>query len=188
MTTIPPSGPGALVRLLPALLVTLLAFPAAGVRPSAPNEADAWVAFEATWSAAGHRRALRAGDREAVTTHLSGAFTVLRGEGLRKGFRGEALFYSDGRNVHVGTLVLTDDHGDQIYCTLAGKATAAGAEIRGAIRGGTGAYSEITGDLSFRWRHLVRTPEGEVQGIADGLKGRYRRVGGPPPTRAEAPR
>jgi len=186
MTTIPPSGPGALVRLLPAFLVTLLALPAAGVQPSAPNEADAWFAFEATWSAAGHRRILRSGALEAVTTHLSGAFTVLRGEGLRKGFRGEALFYSDGRDVHVGTLVLTDDHGDQVFCSLAGEASAGGAEVRASIRGGTGAYDRIMGDFSFRWRLLVKTTDGEVQGIAEGLKGRFRRPGaaGPP---AETP-
>ena len=171
------SGRARLARLLPALVAALLAQPA---------QADGWVAFEATWSAAGRRQVVGAGDREAVTTHLSGALTVLRGEGLRKGYRGEALFYSDGRDVGVGTLVLTDDRGDQVFCDLAGEAAAGGALVRGTIRGGTGAYSEISGDLSFRWRHLVKTPEGDVQGVAEDFKGRYRRTARAPG--AEAPR
>jgi hypothetical protein len=181
MGTIPPTRVSRLARLLPLLVAASLARPAAGAEPAPPPPADGRVAFEATWSAAGQRRTLKAGDREAVTTHLSGAFTVLRGEGLRHGFRGEALFYSNGRDVHVGTLVLTDDHGDQVLCDLVGEASAAGAEIAGSIRGGTGAYDGITGDFSFRWRQLVRTPDGEVQGLAEGLKGRFRRKGGGAP-------
>jgi hypothetical protein len=104
--------------------------------------------------------------------------TVLKGEGLRKGYRGEALFYSDGRGAGVGTLVLTDDHGDEVFCDLDGEAASGGAQVRGTIRGGTGAYSGISGDLAFRWRHLVRTSDGEVQGVAEGLNGRYRRTAG----------
>ena len=112
---------------------------------------------------------------------------VVRGEGLRNGFRGEALFFSNGRDLHVGTLVLTDDRGDQVFCDLSGEASTRGAEIRGTIRGGTGAYGGITGDFSFRWRQLVRTADGEVQGLAEGLKGRYRPGGGAAPG-PEAPR
>ncbi|MFN7986644.1 MAG: hypothetical protein U0529_04170 [Thermoanaerobaculia bacterium] len=164
-----------------ALVAVLLALPLGGAEPAPP--ADGRVAFEATWSAAGQRRALRAGEREVVTTHLSGAFIVLRGEGLRRGFRGEALFFSNGRDVHAGTLVLTDDRGDQVFADLEGEASARGAEIRGAIRGGTGAWAGISGDFSFRWRQLVRTPEGEIQGLAEGLKGAFVL-----PARPETPR
>ncbi|MBK9088181.1 MAG: anion permease [Holophagales bacterium] len=55
---------------------------------------------------AAQRRVPRAGELETVTTYLSRALTVLEGEGFRKGFRGEALFYSDGRQAGVGTLAL----------------------------------------------------------------------------------
>jgi hypothetical protein len=171
MRTLLPFG---LARLRTALLVGLLAQPLGGAEPPAPP--DGRVAFEATWSAAGQRLALGAGEREAVATHLSGAFTVLRGEGLRHGFRGEALFYSNGRDVHVGTLVLTDDRGDQVFVDLAGEASVKGTEILGTIRGGTGAWAGISGDFSFRWRQLVRTPDGEIQGLAEGLKGGFVRA------------
>ncbi|MCL4808641.1 MAG: hypothetical protein KJ062_12770 [Thermoanaerobaculia bacterium] len=176
MPTILPTRAVRLARLLPALVVGLLAQRAAtGVEPAAPPPADGWVAFEAAWSAAGRRQVLKAGDREVVTAHLSGAFAVVRGEGLPRGFRGEALFYADGRGAGLGTLVLTDDRGDQVFSDLVGEAAAGGPEIRGTIRGGTGAYSGISGELSFRWRHLVKTPDGEVQGVAEDFKGRLRR-------------
>lgn len=188
MPTIRPTRTARLARLLPALVAVLLAPPLAWAASPPPAPADGWVVFEATWSAAGRRQVLRSGDREAVTTHLSGAFTVLRGEGLRRGFRGEALFYSNGKDVHAGTLVLTDDRGDQVFCDLDGGASARGAEIRAAILEGTGSYDGIAGDFTFRWRQLVRTPDGEVQGLAEGLKGRYRLKGGAAVARPEAPR
>lgn len=180
MPTILPFGTARLARLLPALVAALLAPPAAGTGTAPASSADGWVAFEATWSAAGQRRALRAGDREAATVHLSGAFVVEKGEGLRRGFRGEAIGFDDGRGSGAGTLVLTDDHGDQVFCDLVGATSERGRVIEGTIRGGTGAYAGISGDLSFRWRHVVRTPEGDVQGVSVDLKGRYRR--GPVPT------
>jgi hypothetical protein len=188
MPTILPNRATRLARLLPALVVGLLAQRAAtGVEPVAPAPADGWVAFEATWSAAGRRQVLKAGDREVVTAYLSGAFAVVRGEGLPKGFRGEALLYADGRGAGLGTLVLTDDHGEQVFCDLVGEATAQGAEVRGTIRGGTGAHAGLSGDFSFRWRHLVRTPDGEVQGVAEDLEGRFRRTAGRAPGK-EPPR
>jgi hypothetical protein len=187
MRTLLPFGPKRLRRLLPALVAALLAPPLGGAEPPAPEPQDGWVAFEGTWSAAGERRTLPAGDREAVTTRLSGALTLLRGEGLRKGFRAEAIGYSDGAGFGAGTLVLTDDRGDQIYSELREQASPGGTVFSATIRGGTGAYVRVEGQLSFRWRHLVSTPDGEIQGMTVGLAGRYRkRPDDPPP--AEAPR
>lgn len=183
MPTILPFRAARLARLLPALVAGLLALPLSGAEP-----AEGWIAFEATWSAAGHRRVLRAGDREAATTHLSGTMTVLRGEGLRRGFRGEAIGYSDGAAFGVGTLVLTDDHGDRVFCDLREQTSPGGTVYAGTIRGGSGAYSGVTGSFSFRWRHLVTTPEGEVQGMTVGLAGRYRKLAAPPAPAGEVPR
>lgn len=173
MPTILPPG-SARLALLPALVAALLALAATGADAAPPPPDAGWVDFEGTWSASGERRVLKAGDQEAATTHLSGSFTVLRGEGLRKGFRGEALFYGDGRETGVGMLVLTDDAGDQVFCSLAGDAARGGAEIRATIRGGTGRYAGISGTFAFLWRHLVRTPDGEVAGVAEKVGGRYR--------------
>ena len=177
-----------LARLLPALVAALLARPLGGAEPPAPAPRDGWVAFEGTWSTAGQRRSLLAGDREAVTTHLSGTLTILRGEGFRKGFRAEAVGYSDGAGFGAGTLVLTDDRGDQVFSDLREQASPGGTVYAATIRGGTGAYARIEGQLSFRWRHLVSTPDGDVQGVTIGLAGRYRKVPAADAPPAEAPR
>lgn len=182
MRTILPFGAARPARLLAALVAGLLAQPLGGAEPPAPVPQDGWMPFEATWSAAGQRRALQAGNREAVTTHLSGTLTIVRGEGFRKGFRGEAIGYSDGAGFGAGTLVLTDDLGDQIYSDLREQASPGGTVYAATIRGGTGAWARIEGQFSFRWRHLVSTPDGEVQGVTVGLAGRYRK-----PSAAAAP-
>ncbi len=186
MPTILPTRVARLARLLPALVVALLAAaPSAGAESPLP---DGWVAFEGTWSAAGQRRTLPAGDREAATTYLSGTLTILRGEGFRKGFRAEAIGHSDGAGFGAGTLVLTDDRGDQIYSGLREQASPGGTVYAATIRGGTGAYARIEGQLSFRWRHLVSTPDGDVQGVTVGLAGRYRKLPAADAPSAEAPR
>lgn len=183
-----PVAPGAarIARLLPVLLGAFLAHSAGGVPPAAPTEA--WVPFEASLSATGQRQVLKAGPLEAAATHLSGSFVVRRGEGLRKGFRGEALIYGDGREVGVGTLVLTDDHGDQVFCSLVGDAATGGTEVRATIRGGTGRYDGIAGSFAFLWRFLVKTPDGEVSGFAEKVGGQYRLPSGRQPARPEAQR
>jgi hypothetical protein len=186
MRTLLPCGPKRLRRLLPALVVAVLAPPLGGAEPPAPQ--DGWVAFEGAWSAAGQRRSLPAGDREAATTHLSGALTIVRGEGFRKGFKAEAIGYSDGAGFGAGTLVLTDDRGDQIFSELREQSSPGGTVYAATIRGGTGAYARIEGQLSFRWRHLVNTPDGELQGMTVGLAGRYRKRPAADAPPAEAPR
>jgi hypothetical protein len=185
-TTLSPAP--ARLALLPALVAAALAIAAAGAAAAPPLPEAGWIEFEATWSASGERRVLKAGNLEAATTHLSGTLTVLRGQGLRKGFRGEALFYGDGSETGVGMLVLTDDGGDQIFCGLVGDAAKGGAEIRASIRGGTGRYEGISGAFAFLWRHLVKTPDGEVAGVAEKVGGRYRLPAGAPPAGPGVPR
>ena len=51
-----------------------------------------------------------------------------------------------------------------------------------------GAYTRIEGRFSFRWRHLVSTPDGEVQGVTVGLAGRYRKLPAADPPPEEVPR
>ena len=165
------------------------AFLGAFATAAAPPAAEpGWTPFEASLSASGQRQVLEAGPLEASTTHLSGSFAVRRGEGLRKGFRGEALVYGDGREVGVGTLVLTDDHGDQVFCSLVGDATREGAQVRATIRGGSGRYEGVEGDFTFLWRFLVKTSEGEVSGFAEKVEGRFRLPAAAPKPRTEGRR
>lgn len=176
-------------RALPALLAAALSVAVGGGAAAAEPEADpGWTPFEASWSAAGRRRTLEVGSRVVATAYLSGTLVVTRGEGLRKGFRAEALVYDDGAGRGVGAMLLTDDRGSQVFCSLTGSTSEKGKEVLGAITGGTGPYAGMTGDLSFRWQQLLVTADGEVQGLAVDLKGRYRRSGAAASSAAEAPR
>lgn len=177
MASLLPRGAARLLRGA-ALAAAFLAVHADGAGPPAAD--PGWVPFEASLSASGQRQVLKAGRFEAATTHVSGSFTVRRGEGLRKGFRGEALLYGDGRDAGVGTLVLTDDRGDQIACSLVGDAARGGTVVRATIRGGTGRYEGIVGEFTFVWRYLVRTPEGDVSGVSESAAGRFRFPPGAP--------
>ncbi len=139
---------------------------------------DGWIRFEGSWSAAGQRRALRAGTREAAITHLSGSLVVLKGEGLRRGFRAEAVAWDDGAGSGGGVLVLTDDRGDKVFCDLKGSTSTAGRVVEATIGGGTGIYADLVGDFSFRWQLLAKGEGDDVQGLTLSLGGRYRH--GPP--------
>ncbi len=184
-----PGRPRARLPLLPSLLAVALSSVLAGGGAAAPPGEKGWVELEATWTATGRRHTLRAGSREAAIFRLSGAFVVSRGDGLRKGFRAEAIAYDAGAGSGLGTMVLTDDRGDQVFCDLVGSTSGKGRVIVGTVTGGSGSYAGIEGTFSFRWEHLVVTEGDEVQGIAVGLTGRYRRPpAGSAPPGPEAPR
>jgi hypothetical protein len=140
-----------------------------------PPPADAWRTFEGTWSAAGQRQTLPTeGAQPAAIVRLSGAVVLTGGAGLSRGFRGEAIAFDDGRSVSAGRAVWTDERGDRIFIELKGEPYQSGRRIAGTITGGTGRYAGMTGDLSFTWKYVVAGEAGEVQGLAVGLKGRFR--------------
>jgi hypothetical protein len=157
--------------------VLVLAF--AGATPAGqaqgPPPADAWRAFEGTWSAAGQRQTLPTeGAQPAAIVRLSGAVVLTSGAGLSRGFRGEAIAFDDGRSVSAGRSVWTDERGDRIFIELKGEPYRTGRRIVGTITGGTGRYAGMTGDLSFAWQYIIAGDAGEVQGLTVGLKGRFR--------------
>ncbi len=147
-----------------------------GAVGQAPTQADGWGVFEGEWSAAGTRQTLPTeGDRPAAIIQVSGSVVMTSGEELRRGFRGEAIFFYDGAKLAVGRCVWTDDRGDRIYSELKGEAVETGARIAGTITGATGRYAGITGQYSFSWQYVVQAEDGVIQGRAVGLKGRFRR-------------
>jgi hypothetical protein len=159
-----------------ALVLSLaLACLASGAAAPAPDIQDGWRVFEGSWSASGRRQSLPTETpRSAFTVYLSGS-VVITGEGVSKGFRGEAIAFDDGAKVSTGRCVWTDQHGDRIFSVLAGEAIGAGRRLTGTITGGTGRYAGVTGDYSFEWQYVVADAEsGGIQGRAVGLKGRYR--------------
>jgi len=158
---------------LVALVVLGAGRGAAGQAPTAPDE---WRPFEGNWSAVGTRQTLPTeGDRPAAILQVSGAVALTSGEGLSRGFRGEAIFFYDGASLGVGRCVWTDNHGDRIFSTLKGEAVETGKRIRATITGGTGHYAGATGEYSFTWQYVVQAEDGAIEGRAVDVKGRIRR-------------
>jgi hypothetical protein len=151
---------------------------------------DAWNTFSGTWSAVGRRQTLRTeGGRPAAIIQLSGS-VVLTGSGrsgdsggsggsgtsggLSSAFRAEAIGFDDGDQIGVGRAVWTDTRGDLVFSVLKGERLETGRRITATITGGTGRYAGLTGDWELTWQFVVATDDGEVQGRAVDLKGRFR--------------
>ncbi len=73
------------------------------------------------------------------------------------------MAFHDGQGLSVGRAVWTDAEGDRIFSRLEGEPLQTGRRWQGIITGGTGRYAGLEGDFSFRWRQLVRTPDGEAR-------------------------
>jgi hypothetical protein len=140
---------------------------------------DTWTTFNGTWSAVGRRQTLRTeGEHPAAIIQLSGS-VVLTNEtsagGLPSAFHAEVIGFTDGDQLGAGRAVWTDARGDLVFSTLKGERLATGRRITATITGGTGRYAGLTGDWELTWQFVVATDEGEVQGRAADLKGRFRR-------------
>lgn len=140
--------------------------------------AEGWSRFEGSWSAAGERHALSTETgRPAAVLVVSGAIVLATGEGLGRGFRGQAIGYDDGRTASVGRSVWTDERGDQLFSELRGEPVDAGRRVVGRFTGGTGRLANVVGEYELVWRHVVQAEPGTVQVVTVALTGRFRRDG-----------
>ena len=154
-----------------------LALLTAGAAPTA----DRWRTFEGSWTVTGRAQTVPTGGaRPAAIVQLSGSVVLTDLEGLGRGFRGEAIAYTDGDSLGVGRAVWTDQDGDRIYSVLAGDMIEAGRLITGTISGGTGRYAGLVGGFEFVWQYALEAEDGAWQGRAADLKGRVRGGGGAP--------
>jgi hypothetical protein len=133
-------------------------------------------AFEGTWTASGRRQSipLESG-RSAAIVEISGAVVLTLGDGLSRGFHGEAIGFDDGEGLVVGRSVWTDENGDQLFSRLQGEPLEKGRRFTGTIMGGTGRYEGYSGEYSFTWQYLLSSEDGMLQGRAVGLSGRVLR-------------
>ena len=156
----------------------------AGALPAAADEAAPsaeWRAFEGSWSISGRRQTVAVeGGKEAAVVEWRGAVSLLRGDGLGRGFHGQAIGFDEGQGVSVGRGVWTDAQGDRIYSRLKGEPLATGRRILGTITGGTGRYEGLEGEYSFTWQYVVAGEDGAFDGRAVRLEGRVRRKGATP--------
>src|SRR5262249_38600539 len=97
-----------------------------------------------------------------------------RSGGLPSAFRAQAIGFTDGDQFSAGRAVWTDSRGDLVFSVLKGERLATGRRIAGTITGGTGRYAGLTGNWELTWQFVVEADEGEVQGRATDLRGRFR--------------
>jgi hypothetical protein len=167
-----------------ALAGGCVALALAGLTPARaspePPLGEEWRTFEGTWSATGRRQTVDIeGGGTAAIVEVSGAVVLTMGEGLSRGFRGEAIGFDDGHGVSVGRCVWTDENGDRLFSRLKGEPLQTGKRLVGTITGGTGRYAGLEGEYSLTWQYVVPAEEGVVQGRAVDLKGRFRRAEAP---------
>jgi hypothetical protein len=156
------------------VIVLVMVVIGAALSAQTPSAA-AWRSFEGTWAASGQRQVLpTAGARPSGTFQLSGALALTSGEGLSRGFRGEAIGFDNGAGVLVGHGVWTDEHGDRVYSQLKSETVATGRLVTGTVVGGTGRYAGLTGEFSFEWQYVIEGEGGTISGRAIGLRGRVR--------------
>ena len=171
-------------RLIAGVLTLCVIAAVAVVQSTSPSRDSqqpepAWRAFEGSWSASGRIQTLPTErPQTAAIAQLSGALSLVAGDGLSRGFRAEAVGYDDGGGVLTGRAVWTDERGNQIFSTLRGETLATKRHVTGAITGGTGRYAGITGDYEFEWQYIIAGDDRTIQGRTVSLRGRVRTGGG----------
>jgi hypothetical protein len=168
------------VRQGTALAAGGLALALAGFAPPvSAGEAVAsagWQSFGGSWTVTGRRSVVPVeGGGNAAVVEVSGALVLTSGEGLGRGFRGEAVGFDDGQGVSLGRAVWTDEHGDRLFSRLRGEPLETGRRISGTITGGTGRYADLEGEYAFTWKYVLSGEDGAIQGRAVRLEGRVRR-------------
>jgi hypothetical protein len=157
-------------------LLALAGSPPAGPAPEQP--APEWRSFSGTWSASGRRELVAVeGGGAAAIVEVSGAVVLTIGDGLSRGFRGQAIGFDDGQGQSLGRCVWTDENGDRLFSRLKGESMGTGKRFVGTITGGTGRYAGLEGEYSFTWQYVVAGEDGLglIQGRAADLSGRIRR-------------
>lgn len=159
-----------------ALAAGIVALALGGGIAASEDAGGGWQPIAGTWSTSGRRQSVTVeGGTSASIVEVSGAVTLTTGEGLSRGFRGQAIGFDDGQGLSVGRCVWTDEQGDQIFSRLRGESMQAGKRVVGTLTGGTGRYQGLEGEYSFTWQYVVPGEDGLIQGRAVRLEGRYRR-------------
>jgi len=149
--------------------------------PTGAQPTEGERTFSGSWSATGQQETIPTeGVRAASIVRLSGSLVLTGGNGLGRGFRGEAIGFDDGAAVRLVRSVWTDDRGDRIFSEIRGEPLEKGRRWMGTITGGSGPYARMSGEYELTWQYVIRTEDGAFQGRAADLKGRFRLGSGPP--------
>jgi hypothetical protein len=161
------------------MVLAALLFMIACSKPTIPapeiTSPGEWHTFAGTWSASGTRQTLRLEkNHRSSIFDLTGSMLLIGDRGLGVGFQAKAIGLSDNFVGMQGRCVWTDERGDQIYSEMKGEWVGAGNRIVGTFLGGTGRFSDVTGEYSFQWQYVVDSDDSALSGRAVDLKGRVR--------------
>jgi hypothetical protein len=135
--------------------------------------------FTGRWSATGDRQTMQLeSDHEAIIFRLTGSMLLAGQQRLKRGFKADLIGFSDSLSGMQGRSVWTDERGDKVFSELHGEPGEVGRLIEGRFIGGTGRYASVSGEYTFRWKHLINNENGKVSGRAVDLQG-WARLGVP---------
>lgn len=163
-------------RLLSSLLLIVALLAMACDRqtntPPVPSVSGEVRTFTGNWSATGNRQTMKLeSGHQAEIFRLTGSLLLAGKQRLRRGFKADVIGFSDNRIGMQGRSVWTDDRGDKVFSELNSEGKIPGGLIVGRFLGGTGRYTNVNGEYTFRWKHLINTENGEVSGRVVDLKG-----------------
>jgi hypothetical protein len=178
------TAPAPCRRGLPLVLLALLLASACGGPAKGPESTSLpgeWKSFEGTGTATGHRETLRMGpDRKVNIFNFSGSLVLIGERRLGQGFRVDLIGSNDGLKGGTGWSVWTDTRGDQVFSEIRGERIGTGTRILGTLLGGTGRWAGVAGEYEFKWRFVIESEDGNLQGQITELRGRVRQDAPPP--------
>ncbi|MBL8394776.1 MAG: hypothetical protein JNK99_08515 [Candidatus Accumulibacter sp.] len=147
--------------------------------------------FTGDWTVTGNRYVLDLlPGQQAGIFRLSGSMLLSGKQRLNRGFQAEAIGFTDTTTGMQGRSVWIDEHGDKVFSEISGEGVGPGQMIEGKFTGGTGRYTGISGEYSFKWQRLGAIEGDELAGRVVGLNG-WARLGSPnavAPTTAGGPK
>lgn len=128
--------------------------------------------FTGTWTATGNRQIMPLGPGHEASIFSYSGTLLFRGEQrLNVGFKGEAIGLVDNMTGMQGRVVWTDERGDKVFSELHAGVKDPGQVITGRFIGGTGRYTGVDGEYTFKWQRLTDAGYGKVSGRVVDLKG-----------------
>jgi hypothetical protein len=128
--------------------------------------------FNGTWTTTGNRQTLSLGpDHHAAVFRYTGSLLLSGEQRLKAGFKAEVIGFTDSKSGLQGRCVWTDEHGESIFSEISAPTILPDQKIEGSFFGGTGRYTGITGQYTFKWLRLIDAEDGEVSGRVVDLAG-----------------
>jgi hypothetical protein len=135
-------------------------------------ESEGKITFTGTWSATGNRQTmhLESGHRTDIFW-LTGSLMLYGPQRPTRGFKAEIIGFSDNQTGMQGRSVWTDNFGDKVFSKLDSDTSDPGTLINGTFIGGTGRYSSLMGEYTFKWKRMINNENGVVSGRVVDLNG-----------------